>query len=88
MNKIKYKFDNKLWELQESTGMLIDSITFDSTGITQKVNGICFLCHGLVLPEQKGQIKYEVERIKKTDDNGNQTVVSKHIFICGECAER
>lgn len=81
MNKIKYKFDNRLWELEKSTGMFIDSIN------NKKVISLCYLCHSPIYQQKKDYISFETERVKVTGDNGEEKVSSKYIHICGECSE-
>ena len=81
MNKIKYKFDNRLWELEKSTGMFIDEVN------GHKVLSLCYLCHGIIYKNSKDYISFETERVKVIDENGEDKVSSRYIHICGECSE-
>lgn len=81
MSKNVYKHENRLWELERSTGMFIDEIN------GRKVLSICHLCHGIIYKNSKDYISFEIERVKFIDENGEEKVSSKYINICGECSE-
>lgn len=81
MSTTKYKFDNRLWQLEKDTGMFIDSIN------GRAVVSLCFLCHNVIYKGQKGYISFETERSKVIDEDGKEKITSKFIHVCSDCAE-
>lgn len=81
MTASKYKFDNRLWQLEKDTGMFIDEVN------GKKVLSLCYLCHDIIYKNSKGYLSFEVERNRVIVEDGNEKIVSKFIHICGDCVE-